>query len=307
MPVKIVNDPEWGHSGKNGQVTQVVGAFYQMFFASTRAATKGTDAYHSPSAKGAGVTKYRVDIPKCKKDCQCLIVVSVEGSISGEVNAMASDWGFGKARATIDAKLYSSLGTAQAQLALASGDGADSYEASGEVGTSPKANVKIVGKVGEGRLTKISSYSSGPISFNACYADFSVTAEGSVNGYTNSWCDDKSFAEGHISTEHKCNISAYCVCDGQRELIFEYSRDRDSGGYSKRSDLDKEYEEKTKKDEEKLKTNVDKTGPAISKSEEAKLMKQLETGPKVPPKGPNDLLSTMRESLRRQASKKGAG
>ena len=114
-----------GVKGKKGHVTQAVGAFYQMFFASTRAATKGTDAYHSPSAKGAGVTKYRVDIPKCKKDCQCLIVVSVEGSISGEVNAMASDWGFGKARATIDAKLYSSLGIAQAQLALASGDGGD--------------------------------------------------------------------------------------------------------------------------------------------------------------------------------------
>ena len=214
--------------------------------------------------------------------------------------------GIWKGPRTIDAKLYSSLGTAQAQLALASGDGAilRSFRRSRHI---TQGNVKIVGKVGEGRLSKISSYSSGPISFNACYADFSVTAEGSVNGYTNLWCDDKSFAEGHISTEHKCNISAYCVCDGQRELIFEYSRDRDSGGYSKRSDLDKEYEEKTKKDEEKLKTNVDKTRPAISKSEEAKLMKQLETGPKVPPKGPNDLLSTMRELLRRQASKKGAG
>ena len=246
MPVTVVHDPKYDENSGDGWVQIVEGALYQLLFASTRTANT-TAGHHALSTAGRGVTKYTVDLPKCKTDCQCLIVVSVEGSIYAEVNAAASDSGFGKARATIDAKLYSSLGTGQAQLAIASGDGAESYEASGELGVDPKANVKVVGKVGEGPLNKVSTYSSGPVSFNGCYADFSVTAEGCVNDYVNSWCDAESFAKGRISANHSCNISAYCVCDGQRELIFEWSSNYQTGrSYSRRSNLDKEYEEKTK-------------------------------------------------------------
>ena len=307
MPVTVVNDPKYDENAGDGWVKIVEGALYQLLFASTRTANT-TAGHHALSTAGRGVTRYTVDLPKFKKDCQCLIVVSVEGTVYGEVNAVASDWGFGKARAIIDAKLYSSLGTGQAQLAIASGDGAESYEVSGELGVNPEANVKVVGKVGEGPLSKISSYSSGPVSFNACYADFSVTAEGCVNDYVNSWCDAESFAEGHISTDHKCYISAYCVCDGQRELIFEWSNNYQMGhSYSKRSDQDKEHEENMKANREQLKTNVDKTRPRISKNKQIKLVKQLETGPKVPTRSSNDLLSTMRESLQRQVSKKREG
>ncbi|HZU24982.1 MAG TPA: hypothetical protein VFA04_05640 [Bryobacteraceae bacterium] len=305
MPVTVVNKPkdEALRQGPRNEVQKrIEGALLQLYAARTYA---GVDAV---SSYGSGSTTYKVEMPRCDNDCQCLIVASVTGEIKGHVDSLASDWGFGKSLASADAKLSSSLGSSPAQLAISSGDGAESYEISGEAAGAPKANVKVTGRLPSGPLDRVSQYSSGPVSFNTCYADIVVTAEGSVNGNINSWCDSSSYAEAAIGITHECSIAAYCVCKGERKLIFEWSISSESGStYSKRSTLDEEYEKKLKSDADKLRTDVARTAPPVSRSEQSKLMRILAARPKAPRRSANDILTKMRNSLRAQGSKPNAG
>jgi hypothetical protein len=199
--------------------------------------------------------------------------------------------------------MWSSLGAAQAQLAIASGDGAESYEASGEFAAAPKANVKIVGKVGDGPLDKVSAYNSGPVSLSACYADFSVTAEGAANGYINSHADQASYADATILITHKCEISAYCVCNGERSLILEWSRDwRDGSVYIRRSERDEDYEKKLTDDADGLKSDTGRSAPTASPRQQTRMLKELGQKP-TRARNLNDGLSKTRELFERELSK----
>ena len=295
MPVTVVDKPKDEASRKgprNEQQKRIQGARYQLFQAKTYAADK------SPSVAGSGTTTYTVDIPRCDENCQCLIVASVDGRVRGHVDADASDYFVGKARGLIDGKLFSSLGGSPAQLTLVSGDGAESYEASADV-SGP--NAKIVGKVGDGPLDKVSAYSSGPVSIDKCYADITVTAEGSANSFINWACSDDSYGEAIVTITRDCKISAYCVCKGERTLIFEWSRGWDSGSsYTKRSDKDKEYELKLKRDRDEMGTL--KTEQPMPKRE-AKSLEQLDTGRKPRRRSSEDGLSRTRQLFKNQLSK----
>jgi hypothetical protein len=300
VPVFVEEDPKdrASRAGPRGDVwKRIQGASYQAYHAKTY--TDGP----SVSETDEGTTTYRVEIPRCSEDCQCLIVVSVTGEIKGFVAADASDFFLGKARASADAKLWSSLGVAQAQLAIVSGDGAESYEASGELTAAPRVNVKVVGKVGDGPLDKISAYSCGPVSFNACYADFSVTAEGAVNGYINSHADASSYADATILITHKCKISAYCVCNGERSLILEWSRDwREGSMYTRRSAKDEEYEKKLKDDTDKLGSNTGKSAPTTPPRQQARMLRELAKKPR-PARHLSDGLAKTRDLFERELSK----
>src|SRR5579859_1244600 len=110
-------------------------------------------SYHvtdTNSYSGAGWSKYYVVIPPCPDECECLIEITIRGKVQGSVDAEASDWGFGKAGASVSGRLYSSLCAEREELILASGDGAESIELSGKLGKDPGLDGKVVIKPGEG-------------------------------------------------------------------------------------------------------------------------------------------------------------
>ncbi len=303
MPVTVVDEPkdQKFKRGTHGEISNTVqGASFQIYNANTN-----RDGIKSPSICGSGTTTYTVEIPRCDDSCQCLIVVTVTGEVRGIVDAEAEDYFMGEATAVVDGKLWSNLGTSHAQLTLTSGEGAATYEASAELAPSLMANVKIVGKIGDGPLDKISSYSSGPISFNACFADIVVTAEGSANSNTNWATRGGSYARSTILSTHECKISAYCVCNGERTMILEWIRTRwpSRSLYLNRSVKDEEYEKKLAEERKMLQKDVETRGPVISRREQNKLNKALGSTPGAAVRNSEDGLSKMRELFENILSK----
>jgi hypothetical protein len=303
MPVTVVDEPKDQRikRGTHGEISKtVLGASFQIYSANTN-----RDGIKSPSICGSGTTTYTVEIPRCDNNCECLIVVTVTGEVRGIVDAEAEDYFMGRATAVVDGRLWSNLGTSQAQLTLTSGEGAATYEASGELSPPPKANVKIAGKAGDGPLDKISTYSSGPVSFNACFADIVVTAEGAANSSVNWATRGGSYARSTILATHECKISCYCICNGERTMILEWIRTRwpNKSVYLRRSIRDQEYEKKLIEEREMLQKDVEKKGPSASKREQNKLNKTLESAPGVAVRNSEDGLSKMRELFENILSK----